>query len=187
MLIRASQVTNKLRKYSRLLNMTDANTGKATEEAQTDAAARRSGGEFVRGLSRFRSFIGDEEFRAEPNRYHLFVALNCPWCHRVTLARNILGLEKSISLDVAFPSRTNDDDPVAPGLWEFSPGRIASSTKAPLEECTNETVTGQNFRLVCQIYEAEGTLYTYIHIHSYIHTFIHSYRYIHKYAYTHIA
>jgi putative glutathione S-transferase len=59
------------------------------EEAQTNADARREKGEFVRGVSKFRNVLGsDPEFPAEPGRYHLFVALNCPWCHRVTLARS---------------------------------------------------------------------------------------------------
>ena len=51
--------------------------------------------------------------RVANGRYHLFVALNCPWCHRVTLARAVLGLEHSLTMDVAFPNRTGDDDPVA--------------------------------------------------------------------------
>ena len=130
----------------------------STEEAQTDAAARRAKGEFVRGVSGFRSVLGeDPDFPAEPGRYHLFVALNCPWCHRVTLARNVLGLQNAITMDVAFPSRTTQDDPVAPNLWEFNPSRIASLTGTTLPECTTETATGQNVRLAKQIYEAEGS------------------------------
>jgi len=130
---------------------------RSIEEPQTDAALRRKSGEFVRGVSGFRSVLGeDPDFPAEPGRYHLFVALNCPWCHRVTLARNILGLDTSISLDIAFPSRTDDDDPVAANLWEFNPNRIATLTGKTLRECTAETATGQNFRLVKDIYHAEG-------------------------------
>ncbi len=128
------------------------------EEPQTDAAARRAKGEFVRGVSGFRSVLGkDPDFPAEPNRYHLFVAFNCPWCHRVTLARNVLGLADTITLDVAFPGRTNDDDPVAANLWEFNPQRISSLTATTLPECTLETATGKQFRLAKQIYEAEGS------------------------------
>ena len=126
------------------------------EESQKDATARRAKGEFVRGVSGFRHQIGDPVFPAEPGRYHLYVAFNCPWCHRVTLARNILGLAECISMDVAFPSRTGDDDPVGPNLWEFNPMRIASLTGARLPECTVETGTGQGFRLVKEIYQAEG-------------------------------
>ena len=127
------------------------------EENQTSAASRRAKGEFVRGLSGFRNILGDKEFSAESGRYHLYVALNCPWCHRVTLARNLLGLQNSITLDVVYPSRTGDDDPVAPNLWEFNPARIATLTNAVLPECTPETGTGKGYRLVKQIYAAEGS------------------------------
>lgn len=127
-------------------------------ETQSDASARRTRGEFVRSVSGFRSLLeADPDFPAEPNRYHVFVALNCPWCHRVTLARNVLGLQSSISMDVAFPSRTNDGDEVAPNLWEFNPRRTATLTGKPLPECTAETATGHNLRLAKQIYEAEGS------------------------------
>ena len=80
-------------------------TDTSTEEDQTGASRRRARGEFVRGVSGFRHAIGDPDFPAEPRRYHLFVALNCPWCHRVTLARAMLGLGEAITMDVAFPNR----------------------------------------------------------------------------------
>lgn len=129
----------------------------ATEEDQTDAANRRAKGEFVRGVSAFRHAIGDAGFPPEPGRYHLFVALNCPWCHRVTLARGVLGLQDAISMDVAFPNRTDDDDPAGEGLWQFAPDRTASLTGAPLPECTAETGTGQGYRLARDIYRVEGS------------------------------
>lgn len=132
-------------------------TDTSTEENQSQAANRRLKGEFVRGVSGFRSALGGTGFPAEPGRYHLFVALNCPWCHRVTLARNLLGLQSSVTLDVVFPSRTDDNDPVAPNLWEFNPTRISTLTNAPLPECTPETGTGNEYRLVKQIYAAEGS------------------------------
>ncbi|MCZ4255061.1 glutathione S-transferase C-terminal domain-containing protein [Sulfitobacter sp. G21635-S1] len=130
---------------------------RSTEEDQTAIRQRRARGEFVRGVSGFRHAIGDPEFPAEPGRYHLFVALNCPWCHRVTLARSVLGLQDSITMDVAFPNRTGDDDPEGPNLWEFAPDRIASLTGAVLPECTAETGTGKALRLARQIYRAEGS------------------------------
>jgi putative glutathione S-transferase len=130
----------------------------SVEESQVDANDRRNKGEFVRGVSGFRSVIGeDPDFPPEPYRYHLFVAFNCPWCHRVTLARNILGLQDSITMDVAFPGRTNEDDPVEAGRWEFNPQRVASLTGTTLPECTLETATGQNFRLAIKIYQTEGS------------------------------
>ncbi|PWJ17535.1 glutathione S-transferase C-terminal domain-containing protein [Jannaschia seohaensis] len=129
----------------------------STQEDQTDAAKRRAAGEFVRGVSGFRHAIGEAEFPAEPGRYHLFVALNCPWCHRVTLARALLGLEQAITMDVAFPNRTGDDDPVGASLWEFAPDRVATLTGAPLPECTPETGTGEGLRLAVDIYGREGS------------------------------
>jgi len=128
----------------------------ATEEDQSDASERRTRGEFVRGVSGFRHAIGDADFPPEPGRYHLFVALNCPWCHRVNLARNVLGLHDCITMDVAFPNRTDEDDPEGPNLWEFAPDRIATLTGSALPECTDETGTGKGLRLARQIYRAEG-------------------------------
>jgi putative glutathione S-transferase len=129
----------------------------STQEDQSNAKARRARGEFVRGVSGFRHTIGDADFPPEPGRYHLSVALNCPWCHRVTLARNVLGLQDSITMDVAFPNRTTEDDPEGPNLWEFAPERIATLTGKPLPECTAETGTGNSLRLAKQIYRAEGS------------------------------
>lgn len=129
----------------------------STEEDQTKAAERRARGEFVRGVSGFRHVLGDPDFPPEPGRYHLFVALNCPWCHRVTLARSVLGLEESITLDVAFPNRTGEDDPAGPNLWEFAPDRVATLTSAALLECTDETGTGDGLRLAREVYQREGS------------------------------
>jgi putative glutathione S-transferase len=129
----------------------------AVEENQSAAAARRAKGEFVRGVSGFRGTLGSGDFPAVPGRYHLYVALNCPWCHRVTLARNILGLQQSISMDVVFPNRTQEHDPGGPNNWQFAPELIAMVTGAPLPECTTETATGQAVRLVRDIYDAEGS------------------------------
>ena len=39
-------------------------------------------GGFIRPTSSFRNFVGDEGFEAEPGRYHLYVALICPWASR---------------------------------------------------------------------------------------------------------
>jgi len=132
-------------------------TDVSVEESQNQAAARRSSGEFVRGISGFRSAIGDKEFPAEPNRYHLFVAFNCPWSHRAILARNVLGLQDTITMDVAYPSRTDEHDPVGHSLWEFNPSRVSSLTGKTLPECTSETATGKSYRLVKEIYAAEGS------------------------------
>ncbi len=101
--------------------------------------------------------MGETDFPPTPGRYHLFVALNCPWCHRVTLTRSVLGLAQAIAMDVAFPNRTGEDDPAGPNLWEFSPHRIATLTGGPLPECTTDTGTGTGLRLAKEIYQREGS------------------------------
>jgi putative glutathione S-transferase len=75
----------------------------------------------------------------------------------VTLPRNILGLQQSITLDVLFPNRTGEEDPAGPNLWQFAPRRAAALTGAPLPECTAETATGQSLRLIRDLYAAEGS------------------------------
>jgi glutathionyl-hydroquinone reductase len=62
-----------------------------------------SGGAFVRQESRFRDWIGPEQ--AAPGRYHLYVALACPWSHRTVIARRLKRLEDAISVSYAHPFR----------------------------------------------------------------------------------
>lgn len=50
---------------------------------------------------------GDAGFAAEPDRYHLYVAWNCPWAHRTVLFRRLKGLENVIGLSVATPKRSD--------------------------------------------------------------------------------
>jgi len=57
-------------------------------------------GEFKRTASTFRSHIGSSEFPAEPNRYHLYVSLACPWAHRTLIVRRLKGLEGLIGVTV---------------------------------------------------------------------------------------
>lgn len=137
--------------------MTQRKADRSVEEDQKDAKERRDGGEFVRSISGFRHAIGDSDFPAEPNRYHLFVSYNCPWSHRASLARGVLGLEESVTMDVAFPNRTDEHDPSGPNLWEFNPTRKATLTNMVLPECTSETGTGKNLRLTQEIYSLEGS------------------------------
>ena len=53
----------------------------------------------------WRGVIGSPEFPAEPDRYHLYVSLFCPFAARVMLARELKCLQSFISMDVvkAFP------------------------------------------------------------------------------------
>ena len=66
-------------------------------------------GRFLREQSRFRNWItvdgsagptGEDGFKAEPGRYHLYVSYACPWAHRTLIFRELKGLEGMISLSV---------------------------------------------------------------------------------------
>lgn len=72
-------------------------------------------GRFVRPASTFRNWVtpdgapgptGVGGFRAEPNRYHLYTALNCPWACRTLIYRKLKKLEDVISISIAIPTFT---------------------------------------------------------------------------------
>jgi glutathionyl-hydroquinone reductase len=74
--------------------------------------ATDSTGGFVRQVSSFRNWItpdgapgptGDGGFAAERDRYHLFVALICPWASRTLIARALKRLS-FISVSVVEPT-----------------------------------------------------------------------------------
>lgn len=78
-------------------------------------------GRFIRQDSRFRNWItpdgrpgptGDGEFAAETDRYHLYVALVCPWACRTLIVRKLKGLEDVISVAVTSPVLTDQS-------WRF--------------------------------------------------------------------
>ena len=68
---------------------------------------KSTGGKFQRTASGFRNWItkdgspgltGKGDFKAEPDRYHLYVSLACPWAHRALIFRKLKGLEELISI-----------------------------------------------------------------------------------------
>lgn len=56
-------------------------------------------GHFERPDARIRDWIEE----GEPGRYHLFVAMACPWAHRTLIYRSLLGLEDAIGVTIAKP------------------------------------------------------------------------------------
>lgn len=82
-----------------------------------------SGGHFIRQSSQFRNWVtpdgsagpsGEGGFKAEPNRYHLYVSLACPWANRTLIMRKLKGLEEMISISVVNPL-------MAENGWTFEP------------------------------------------------------------------
>lgn len=85
--------------------------GKWTADWHPVQAKDEKGG-FVRQTSSFRHWVtpdgspgvtGEGGFKAEPDRYHLYVALICPWASRTLIARKLKGLEEIISVSVVEP------------------------------------------------------------------------------------
>lgn len=83
-----------------------------------------TGGRFVRQESQFRNWVtpdgspgpsGSGGFKAEPERYHLYVSYACPWAHRALIFRALKGLEEAISLSVVHWFMGDHG-------WTFEPG-----------------------------------------------------------------
>jgi glutathionyl-hydroquinone reductase len=73
---------------------------------------RTKDGRFVRPTTRYRNRItadgapgpsGEGGFPAARGRYHLYVALACPWAHRTVIFRALKGLEDIVSMSVVEP------------------------------------------------------------------------------------
>lgn len=69
-------------------------------------------GKFKREAAKLRNWItkegspgptGNDGFKAQPNRYHLYVSLACPWAHRTLIFRQLKGLSDIISVSVVSP------------------------------------------------------------------------------------
>ena len=69
-----------------------------------DLPRNSANGEFVRKASTFRAQLGDEQFPAETDRYHLFVNAGCPWAYRTILYRSVKRLDELISISYTRPA-----------------------------------------------------------------------------------
>ena len=93
-------------------------------------------GGFVREDARFRHWVtpdgrpgpdGDGGFAAEPERYHLYVALVCPWASRTLMIRTLKGLQDVIPVTILDPRLTKK-------VWRFGgfPNTIPGAQPDPL-------------------------------------------------------
>ncbi|PIP00447.1 glutathione S-transferase family protein [Pleomorphomonas carboxyditropha] len=101
--------------------------GKWTAEWKPVQKTDEKGG-FVRPVSSFRNWVtpdgaagptGAAGFAAEAGRYHLYIALICPWASRTLITRRLKGLEDVISLSIVEPAMSDEG-------WRFGdyPGSI---------------------------------------------------------------
>jgi glutathionyl-hydroquinone reductase len=77
---------------------------------------RDRSGKFNETPTTFRDWVsadGKSGFKAEVERYHLYVSLACPWAHRTLIMRELKGLNDAISVSIV--------DPIMSDLgWMFS-------------------------------------------------------------------
>jgi putative glutathione S-transferase len=94
--------------------------GKWTADWHPVQATDEKGG-FVRQISGFRNWVtpdgaagvtGEPGFKAEAGRYHLYVALICPWASRTLIGRALKKLEQVISVSVVEPALSDNG-------WKF--------------------------------------------------------------------
>ncbi len=109
--------------------------GKWSGDWQPVQATDEKGG-FVRQISSFRNWVtpdgaagptGSGGFAAEAGRYHLYVALICPWASRTLIARQLKGLADVISVSVVEPMMTEQG-------WRF--GDYPGANRDTLNDAT---------------------------------------------------
>jgi glutathionyl-hydroquinone reductase len=104
-------------------------------------------GQFNRADSEFRERIsadGSSGFKAEPGRYHLYVAHGCPWAHRTLIYRAIKKLDGLISVAYAIPGLRRYG-------WTFE-------RDARYPDCTPDEVN--RFHYLYEAYVASNPAYT---------------------------
>lgn len=78
---------------------------------------KSTGGKFVRQDASFRNWVtkdgsagpsGLEGFKAESDRYHLYVSLACPWAHRTLIFRKLKKLEPHIDVSIVHADMFDD-------------------------------------------------------------------------------
>ena len=104
-------------------------------------------GQFKRADSAFRGRVsadGSSGFKAEPGRYHLYVAHGCPWAHRTLIYRALKRLEGIVSVAYAIPGLKQNG-------WTF-----ARDVRYP--DCIPDEVNG--FQYLYEAYVASDPNYT---------------------------
>ena len=109
--------------------------GKWTEDWQPVQATDAKGG-FVRQVSSFRNWVtpdgsagptGQGGFAAARGRYHLYVALICPWASRTLITRKLKKLDDASSISVVEPALSDQG-------WQF--GSFPGSDRDDLNGAT---------------------------------------------------
>lgn len=80
---------------------------------------------------------GSSGFKAEPNRYHLYVSLACPWASRTLIFRKLKKLEDCISYSVVHPVMRDNG-------WELREGDGGQLDPINGFQCLHQVYTAAN-------------------------------------------
>ena len=112
---------------------------------------KKHGGSFQRPETTFRNWVtldgsagptGTGGFAAASGRYHLYVALACPWAHRTLIFRKLKGLDDHIGVSVVHPDMLGDG-------WTFDTSH---------DGATGDTLLGLDF--LRDVYLKANPIYT---------------------------
>jgi putative glutathione S-transferase len=87
---------------------------------EQEPTPQTTNGQYIRKDSQFRQWVttdGSSEFPAAVGRYHLYIAISCPWAHRTWIFRTLKQLEQVISMSIVAPRRTEQG-------WVFDPDNL---------------------------------------------------------------
>jgi putative glutathione S-transferase len=112
-------------------------------------------GAFLRQRSRFRDWVGIDprtgdasEFAVESGRYHLYVSLACPWCHRAAIVHELAGLGETLGISYVAPFRDERG-------WAFDGERFEVGEAGSAEHWVGEYVDRlHGWELMSEAYSA---------------------------------
>jgi putative glutathione S-transferase len=96
-------------------------------------------GAFQRQRSHFRDWVGRDpsgaasDFAVQAGRYHLYVSLACPWCHRTAIVRELAGLGDAVEISYVAPFRDERG-------WAFTGERFEVGQAGRAEHWSGEYV-----------------------------------------------
>lgn len=138
----------------------------ATKKARTALDEVDDKGNFKRTAAVWRTQVIEAggKFEPEAGRYHLYVALGCPWASGALTALHYKGLEDMISVSIAHPTwrRTRPEDPDDEhfGWWFCNPGDPPVSNELGYgeNECDEALVpdTVNHCKNLREVYELAG-------------------------------
>jgi putative glutathione S-transferase len=116
-------------------------------------------GEFKRQQSYFRDWVGRDPRTGEPSpfaveagRYHLYVALACPWSHRTVILRELAGLREAIPISHAAPFRDERG-------WAFTGERFEDGPGGQYVDRLHDwRLLGEGYLLSAPDYDARVTV-----------------------------